>query len=218
MEETLGYELKWQNLDLIESTSQFNWPVFLIAAVYAVIFIAGAGMLCRYQCRLASAAAAAMPPLDRSLSGLGGWLVLVGIGRFLGPLGVVIFISKSLGSFSLWSWHSLTSPDGMAYQPGWAPLLILELLGNLSLLILGLFLLVLFFQRRRIFPRWFIFLMLLSAVVVVADAVATRTIVKTSLTGLSPQTVTGIFRTLVACSIWIPYMLKSRRVQMTFIR
>ena len=218
MEEALGYGLKWQNLDLITGISQFNWPVFLLATAYAAIFIAGAGMLCHHQCRAASSAASVPPPLDGSLSGLGGWLVLVGIGRFVGPLGILVFICKSLGSFSLWKWHSLTSPDGMAYQPGWAPLLILELFSNLSLLILGIFLLVLFFQKRRIFPRWFIFLMLWSAVAVVADPVAAATVVKTSSTGLSTQTMTSIIRTLFACSIWVPYMLKSRRVQMTFIR
>jgi transglutaminase-like putative cysteine protease len=219
MEEALGYELKWQNLDRIAETSQFNWPIFLLATMYTMIFTAGAGLLCRHQCRAASAAAVTVPPpLDKNLSGLGGWLVLVGIGRFFGPIGILVFICKSAGSFSLWKWHTLTSPDGMAYQPGWAPLLILELLSNLSLLILGIFLLVLFFQRRRIFPRWFIFLMLWSAVAVVADAIAAATVVKTSSTGLSAQTMTSIFRTLFACSIWVPYMLKSRRVQMTFIR
>jgi len=219
MEAELGYQLKWQNLDAVAGTSQFNWPVFLLATAYAAVFIAGAGMVCRHQCKLVSAAAAAAPPpMDHNSTGLGGWLVAVGIGRFVGLIGILIIIWKSLGSFSLWKWHSLTSPDGMAYQPFWAPLLVSELLGNLSLLILELFVLMLFFQRRRIFPRWFIFLLALSAFLVVTDGIAALSFIKNPSTTMTEKTTENIIRIMIGCIIWIPYMLKSRRVQITFTR
>jgi hypothetical protein len=110
MESVLGYSLTWQNMDGVGNTSQFNWPIFLLAVAYTTILSIGAVLLCRRQSRPLPANPSATPPLlDRELNGLGGWLILVGIRLFLFPPLQIAQIARGLGSFSLWKWHGLTN-------------------------------------------------------------------------------------------------------------
>jgi hypothetical protein len=212
MEDALGYSLTWQNMDGLGGSNGFNWPVFALAAVYAVLLAVGIGLLCRRQCRLASAAI--QPPLlDRELNGLGGWLVLVAINLVFGPLRLLVVLSRTLDAYSLLHWHALTAPGGVSYHPAHAPVLTFELLGNITLLILTLFVVVLFFQRRPIFPRWFIVLLLVNAAFMALDAAAMQ-ILKPSSSAIVP----GLMPAIVGCCIWIPYMCSSRRVKATFGR
>jgi Protein of unknown function (DUF2569) len=216
MESALGYSLNWQSLDEVGKTSQFNRPVFWVALIYTTMFIIGLGLLLRYQMR--TLPESAQPPfLDHKLNGLGGWLVLVGIGLVFSPCRLLFNIVHSSGSFSLWKWHALTNPDGVSYQPIWGPLLTLELLGQISILTLEMFVIVLFFQKRRIFPRWFIALLAVNALFVVADAIGVQ-FLKTMPPGTMASLSRNIAQSFIGCCIWIPYMLKSLRVKTTFVR
>jgi hypothetical protein len=215
MENALGYVLLWQNLDLIRNTSQFNWPIFLLAVAYTGLFGVGLRFLYNYQTRPESLLGSHPPyPGDRALKGLNGWLILVGIGLVARLIILLRSAGVSIGSFTLWRWQTLTSPGGLSYHPGWAPILIGEALFQISLFILNLFLLFLFFQKRRIFPRWFIGMMLLSAVYIVGDVVAVQYMKPTAQGGA--RVATAVF--LIPCAVWIPYMCVSRRVKTTFIR
>src|SRR5258706_5003529 len=214
MENALGYSLDWQNMDSVASTSQFNWPIFLLAVIYTATFSIGAALFCRHQCRLLPA----QPPLvDRTLSGLGGWLILVGIGLIPGPLRLLLNMSRTWGCFSLLKWQALTNPRGIPYQPVWGPLLTFELLGQLSILIFSFLVLLLFFQKRLIFPRWFIALLVLNAFFVVTDTIGVQ-FLKVSPPTAPTDPSRGLMQVIVGCGIWIPYMCKSRRVKATFIR
>ena len=218
MENALGYSLNWQSMDAVGSTSQFNWPIFLLAMIYAGIFSAGAGFLCRRQCRLLSAGASATPLLlDQKLSGLGGWLILVAIGLLFGPIRLMFHMSQSLDAFSLWKWHALTNPGGVSYNPLWGPSLTFELLGEISILIFDVFVLVLFFQRRRLFPRWFIALLVLNAVFVLGDMTAVH-FLGVSSPKTAAQHLNNIMSVVVGCGVWIPYTCVSQRVKATFVR
>jgi len=92
-------------------------------------------------------------------------------------------------------------------------LLLGELLANISLLVVRVYLVALFFQKRRQFPRWFIVAMVAGLIVTVVDHAAVL------LVGIqSTKGDTTIIRALVGCAIWIPYMMVSRRVKATFVR
>jgi transglutaminase-like putative cysteine protease len=216
MENALGYTLTWQNLDAIHNVSQFNWPIFLIATVYAALLCTGAVFLYRDQhgaiLALASQQTAAAEP---ELRGLGGWLILVGIGLVCGPLRVVGGMTRSFGAFALWKWQELTTVGGMAYHPGWGPLLTIELLGQITVLILNLLTLVFFLQKLRSFPRLFIVLMVVNAIIVVGDHFGLQAI-KPSASSLQASA-RSLMQVLIGCAIWIPYMCVSRRVKATFI-
>ena len=212
MERALGYALKWQNLETVTSASQFNWPIFFAALIFAGVISVGAGILYIYQRRLP----AVPPPLaHKELSGLGGWLVLIAIRLIISPIFQAAHILRSLRSFGLWRWEALTSPGGTAYHPAWAPLLILELFGEMSILILTILVLVLFLQRRRVVPVLFIALLLASLVFVVGDMIGLQ-IIKTIPETTKTLLLRNLLAAIIGCAIWIPYMLLSRRVKATF--
>ena len=218
MENALGYSLMWQNLEIPEGTSQVNWRILLLGTVYAVFIGAGAGLLCRYPFRVPYGASSTAPPIpDSELSGLGGWLILVGIGVVVGPLSLLSQLTKSFHTFSPWNWQSLTHPGGVSYQPAWAPVLTFELLGHITMLILSVFAMALFFQKRRIFPRWFIALLLFHVIFVLGDLIGVQ-FLKTGSDVTSEKALKNVMQSMVGCAIWVPYMCVSRRVKATFVR
>ena len=218
MESALGYSLKWQNMDSVGTTSQFNWPIFLLAMIYAMAFAGGAGILCYRQSKKSKEPTTGPPPLlDQNLNGLGGWLILPCLGLIAGPIRLVITMGKSIGTFSLWKWHALTTSGGVSYNPLWGPLLTFELLGQISILILDFFVLVLFFQKHRLFPRWFIALLVLNAAFVLGDMVGAHFLGVSSPTSAARH-LQNIMSAVIGCGIWIPYMCVSQRVKATFVR
>ena len=219
MEAALGYSLTWQNIELIKSRSQFNWLVFLIAAAYTGLLTAGASLLSVRQCRSAATALSGQPPLlpDRQLNGLGGWLVLPCIGLFLGSATMLFHIAKLSSAFALWKWHAITTPGGTSYDPLWAPMLTFELLSELTILTLNIIALILFFQKRRVFPKWFIAVLALNALFVFGDAIGAQ-FLKTHSADAAEKMARSITRVVGGCAIWIPYMCVSRRVKSTFVR
>jgi hypothetical protein len=124
---------------------------------------------------------------------------------------------KSAPAYSMNSWHTLTNSSGGAYHALWAPLLIFDLLGNLTLLGCAILLIALYFQKRRTFPRVFIVFMLLNAVIHLTDHFGTELVLGDKQKSGIEDT-RALSRACVPCFIWIPYMLKSRRVKVTFVR
>ncbi|EQB63604.1 MAG: hypothetical protein RBG1_1C00001G1183 [candidate division Zixibacteria bacterium RBG-1] len=149
---------------------------------------------------------------------IGGWLILVGIAFIVGPLRIILLVFKDiLPAFAPQTWSVLTTPGTEAYHPLWAPILIGELVGNLFFVCLGIVLIVLFFQKRKIFPKLAIFYLLANLVFVVGD---------TLVAGLIPfvaqqdnsSSMKEIFRSVVGAGVWVPYFLTSKRVKGTFVR
>ncbi|MGH7972539.1 MAG: DUF2569 domain-containing protein, partial [Limisphaerales bacterium] len=215
MESELGYALNWQNAQVVASQGRLNGWVFSLAVLYSAALAFLAFYFYRRQYRLPpNLPSAATPTGHPELGGLGGWLILVAINLIFTPLRVVYYLAHSLKSFSPVAWHALTSPGGMAYNAAWGPLLTLELLGEMTVLTLSIFALVLFFQKRRAFPRWFIGLLVFNGTFVLADVFGAG-LVK----NLDPEHVSKtVLQVVVASGIWIPYMLRSRRVKATFVQ
>jgi hypothetical protein len=82
---------------------------------------------------------------------------------------------------------------------------------------LDILLLFLFFQKRRIFPQWFIALLAFNAIFVVGDAIGVH-FLRISSPATTATISQSLMQALVGCAIWIPYMHKSRRVKATFLR
>jgi hypothetical protein len=218
MENALGYSLTWQSLEAIQSSSQVNWPILILSLTYAALVFTVATLLYRKQCAALSASAVPEPPpLDDKLVGLRGWLILVGIGLVFSAFRLFLYFQRSVGVFALWKWTELTHSDGMSYHPMWAPLLIFELLGQITIIILILFALVSFWQKRRVFPRWFIALLVINSVFVLGDVFGLELVNKASATTRATH-VRTFLQVALGCGIWIPYMCTSRRVKLTFVQ
>jgi hypothetical protein len=154
---------------------------------------------------------------DTALQGIGGWLIPVAIGLFARPILSVVAIVQMAPGLSAVAWHGLTDSTGAAYHPLWAPVLLFELAANIALAVASVLLIVLFFQRRRSFPRGLVALLVAQAVVNIVD-LAGAGLLPSSEPGSSAGDVQLAVSTLASSVVWILYLLRSRRVKLTFVR
>jgi len=152
-----------------------------------------------------------------ALAGLRGWLAFLSIGLWLRPLWVLTNVAPSLVAvFTNGSWETLTNPTSPQYHPLWKPTLGLEVVSNCVIVVGGLALLVLFYQRSPRFPRWFIGLAVFVPLFVLADAwLYTR--ISPNEPFWDPSTIRAFSSSLVGGLIWVPYILMSKRVKATFV-
>jgi hypothetical protein len=81
-------------------------------------------------------------------------VILVAIGVVFSPFLCLKSIYQTYRDvFSTEAWGILTTPGTDIYHPMWAPLIIVELIGNLALGIAWVYAAFLLFKRRRSFPR-----------------------------------------------------------------
>lgn len=104
---------------------------------------------------------------QNELEGIGGWLILVAIGLIFSPLII-------LGSTVSTNLPLLENPAAQAFlqsHPGIRALIAFEVGSNVIFAVLLIALNYLFFTRRRSFPTYFIFYMILQLGLLSADTV-----------------------------------------------
>ena len=125
-------------------------------------------------------------------------------------------VIETLPLYAASTWAYLTTPGTGGYHAMWAPVLIFELVANVSLMVLGVLLALTFFRRKRVFPGLFVVVMIAQLLANTADVLLTSTIpaaAADSATAVASSTV----RNWVIGMIWIAYMFRSRRVRNTFV-
>lgn len=150
-------------------------------------------------------------------SGLGGWLILVGFGVLIGPFIILTQVPKFLTIFKNGSYEILTTSSNAAYHPLWAPVIWGEILINTVLFFACIYLIFLFFSKKVLFPKLYIGIALGSLIFVILDAVLVKVVVPSEQI-FNPETIKDVFRSLVGVIIWVPYMIKSKRVKVTFVK
>jgi Protein of unknown function (DUF2569) len=151
------------------------------------------------------------------LEGLVGWLILVGIGFCLAPVRILKTIVEGARAFEAQTWAVLTTPGTNAYHPLWAPVIIGETVLNVLLLGVSLVAIYLFFKKRRAFPRVAIAFLAAGFALVVVDLAVLQAIPPAS-AQLDASDLGDVARAGIGAVIWIPYFIRSRRVQATFTR
>lgn len=148
---------------------------------------------------------------DRDLEGIGGWLILVALGRLLDPLTILrtiltVNIPFLFGQrFELY----LTSHRASAVLGGF------ELVTNSVFFLASLFLIYLFFARKRSFPGVIIAFFVTGVVTAAMDVMCVHALHPNLNLQSSYLRVARI--SITAC-VWVPYFLVSRRVKLTFVR
>jgi hypothetical protein len=150
-------------------------------------------------------------------SGIGGWLLLVAVGVCLTPLRIAAEIVRGLRPLEPATWRAVTTPGSRAYHPLFGPLIVGELVVNAVLLIWAGVLVYLFFTRRRAFPGAMIAFLIARVVVQVADAGAAL-MIPAAAAQMGAATYGGIASGVLVALVWVPYLIKSRRVELTFVR
>ena len=149
--------------------------------------------------------------------GLGGWLIIVGISLILSPF-VLIFKCYSVFTpiFADNTIQVLTDQNSPSYHPFWGPYLYGELIFNLLLVIGSIYLIFLFFKKMSYFPKYFIIFVVLNLLFLFIDAILIKIVLPNEVI-FDVETLKEIIRQFIYASIWIPYMIFSKRVKVTFI-
>lgn len=155
---------------------------------------------------------------DVQPSGLGGWLILVGIGLIFAPIRLIVHVIQTYPSiFRDGAWQTLATPGSDLYHPLWAPLLIGEIVGNAMFIAAGIALVVLFFRRSSRFPKFYLALMVASVVFILANAWLVTLVLPTEAI-FDAETATEFWRSAITLAVWGPYLMVSKRVKNTFNR
>lgn len=153
---------------------------------------------------------------DWKYDGIGGWLILVAVGLCVSPLLQLLFIFRNLVPiFTTTAWRVLTTPGSPAYHRLWAPVIIFELLINIVFISMEALLLIWFFTKSRRFPAAMIVYLFTVFVLVGIDYFLAQTIPAVAAQDNSEGRL-AFMRAGLVCAIWMPYMLKSKRVKGTF--
>jgi hypothetical protein len=191
-----------------------NWSIWMGAVFYSIILLIGAIAVYRYQPKSSPTISF---PFDPKLKGLGGWLILLGFGLIVGDLVHAGFLIKSSHAYSSQNWRVYTDSANAEYNPLTAPLLLLELFTQLTLLFFGILLVVLFFQKRRTFPMLVIIYLSFQFIAITLDHGLAQTIkVKGVITNTHPTAIQPVGQTLLPLIIWSLYLTRSKRVKLTF--
>jgi hypothetical protein len=156
-------------------------------------------------------------PFDPKLKGLSGWLILLGFGLIVGVLVHIGFLIKNGHAYSVQNWRAYTDPANAAYDTLIAPLLLYELFVQLTLIFFGILLVVLFFQKRRVFPILVIIYLSFQFIAVTLDQGLAQTHkVKGVITNTHATPIPSVGQTFLPMIIWSLYLTRSKRVKLTF--
>jgi hypothetical protein len=154
---------------------------------------------------------------EKNLEGIRGWLILIAIGIISAPIKMVLLLMTNFPQiFSTGAWEALTTQGSEAYSPLWAPIIIGELLINSGLILGCLYMAYIFFTKRRNFPKWFIGIVLVNFVFIIADAYAISMVLPNEHV-FDHDIIKALRHSVMMIIIWCPYMLDSKRVKATFI-
>jgi transglutaminase-like putative cysteine protease len=215
IDEELGYNLTWQAESAAEAGGPIDASVLTIVILCALLLAVGGFGLYRMAAKPAADAQAQAPPYAQP-AGLGGWLILAAAGLAASIVACGGAIWNSRFHFSTGSWYDLTNPAGARYDAVWWPYLLFVLVSNLAIIAGATLLLVLFLQKRRRFPAFYIVFLAFSGASVAADAVFAGALSAFEDVGSDlPRAITQV---LISIAVWVPYMLTSQRVKNTFVR
>lgn len=159
-----------------------------------------------------------MQKSDTDLTGLGGWLILVGLGivgsaaknayELLATFVPLVFSGR---------WGAMITPGAEGYNPQLATFAAFEAAALSVLLALNLWVVYLFFARKGAFPKMFVVLLAFSLAFSLADVAAFAYLLPDQ-NAFDEATVATLAGGVFALAVWGAYMRASRRVRLTFTR
>jgi len=191
-------------------SNDINWTLIGVTLTAFIVFI---GLFAKYV-YLYDPPYHASASRDTRLEGIRGWLVLPAIGVLISPV-MILVTSKEL-----WFVYSSVQWSMVGEQLNGTALKMVigaETIGNVGLLVMSVFLIVMFFQKRHTVPCMYIFFMVLSFVLRGVDLLAVSWLFADQ-DLIEQSDISQFIRQTISSVIWILYFLKSKRVQATFVR
>lgn len=143
----------------------------------------------------------------------GGWLFLLGFGICIGPFRLL---------FNLWGLYQPLFSDGNfsdilhAASAGFILLIFTEMLINLLMLALSVYLIYLFMRKSRLLPKYFFILAAMAATFLLVDTLITS-LMFPQLEVWTNDIIKSLCSSAFALGIWVPYLYMSERAKNTFV-
>lgn len=174
------------------------------AILLLLAVIAGAVYMGKKVYQTPTASYAHLHPTPRTV---GGWLIIPILGLIITPIQLGYSIIDT-GYFRDAIWHAYDhKPISMAFNM----ILWMELIVNTCIICYAVFCLVLVYNKRDILPKHIIRMYGGIMVAVIVDNILTNLLLPDT-----TQSYKDVFRSIFTVCIWVPYFLKSMRVQETF--
>lgn len=151
-------------------------------------------------------------------SGIGGWLILVAINVLLTPILLLRALYINITFISNGALEKLSTPNSQVYSALWKPAALFEIASNILTLLLSIALIYLFFSKKKIFPKFFIGMLLFKILVTIIDETFIFNLSKSTSIGINSNPSSTIIQPIISLVIWGGYMLNSVRVKNTFTR
>ncbi len=192
-----------------EEGNTLNWPILLILLFVLSFFIYVARRLYFYQPK---------EQLDNyenlELRGIKGWLLFPVIETIASPLLIIGGLYKEFGFVLLHStWAVLFVPGSDSYNPLLFCLAVFETAMNMAFVVLWFLSMVLALEKKRFFPKLFVYILLGQTIFLISDAIMGCFVASVE---ISMEDTKNIVRTVIGLIAWGTYMRKSKRVKATF--
>ncbi len=151
------------------------------------------------------------------LKGIGGWLSFVAIGVVLYPFDFATSVLKIFEPILTQNLlEVLSDPNSPAYNPALKNLVLAEIFFNIIIFLISVVMLFVFFTKKAVFPKVFIFLHLFHFSFYCLDLIVASYIMPNDKI-VGDEEIKAIIQKLAMVLIWVPYMIKSVRVKNTFV-
>ncbi len=160
---------------------------------------------------------------EKNLKGLRGWLILVDLGLIVAVIFQLVGVYQSVKLFIDGTISVLSDASSTTYIPGFTLWIIYGFIAQIIIIFASLYLLYLFSQKSKKFPKLYIVFLIASLIFILLDYAiwaslsgATST-TQEILKNAQPDLLKSLLRSIVAAIVWGLYMKKSKRVKATFV-
>ncbi len=197
----------------VSYTNAYGWTYLIYFAsfwiVIAILYIASFKILYQLTDKTQS-----LEKNTNQFTGIGGWLILYG---FLFIIQIITQISSVFNSlvsrFAGEKWTNITTSGSELYNPLLAIFLIFNLVITIGFIFFAFYLLMLFFKKRKTFPKLVIIYLASNLAFIVINPFVSYSLSQIS----DPINFTFILR-FIYHFVWLTYFLDSKRVKETFYK
>jgi hypothetical protein len=136
--------------------------------------------------------------------GIAGWLILPVIGTLVSPLTTGYAAFQNVAVFV----------NGSSLSTVLAVFIFVEFLFNFSLMAAWIFAAIMLFRHKRLYPRLFVALVVITLIGAVLDLAVAALAFDVAIDG---KDVAGVVQAVFHLAIWGPYMYMSKRIKNTFV-